>query len=720
MTQPSTTRTPVLSSLLARASLLLFGYLAVVIVFFVSWIHHKDKHFLEATDTRLRTAAAVLPYLLAEDFHDRAVNATAIGMEEELRNRENFNAFVRDNDLVYAYTLVKSDGKLHFSSPTISPAEAQSRRSWYFYPYEDAPPELSRALDEGHDVSLTYKDDWGDFHTTCLFETSPGGRPYLACADVETSDLEAVYTSHMLLGLGGAVALLGFLAPLFFLIRHFYRMHMTELAGTHEKTQVHLELLSTLVHRLPVGLMLVQPDNRISLVNPAFTALTGYSREDIPTRNAWFRRIYPNVRDRRRYLKDWAHTLKNAEDATTQMRITRKDGTSRSLSQQLRLLEDGRILIILDDVTGEQENQARVRQDMERLRTILDAMQVGIAVVGVSDRRIRYVNPRLTEMTGWSQGMLHNALCYRHLGRQCESQCPVIDRGEVVQNREVQLAAADRSPWHVLKSVVRAEIGGEAVVIESFSDITGPKKLEMSLTAAREATEKINRDTSAFLTEMNRRLHASLHAAVVPLKMLQNKVPEEVRNFAVAVQTAVKEFQDMLRQALELSALSPRDIAEEPFAARLLATSLGDLYEKAGEKGVSFVCRTAPDLPDTLLGDMPRIVRILHNLAEESIASTEQECVRLEISPLPFRHSSGRGIVHFGLYETPLDPDEKSAPHLFGEAGTALHSHAEAGMGVVLARRLLGIMGSGLCVMTDSNGRTEAHFSLPLIPPETR
>ena len=58
------------------------------------------------------------------------------------------------------------------------------------------------------------------------------------------------------------------------------------------------------------------------------------------------------------------------------------DVTSRSLSQQLRLLEDGRILIILDDVTGEQENQARVRQDMERLRTILDAMQVKIAVVG--------------------------------------------------------------------------------------------------------------------------------------------------------------------------------------------------------------------------------------------------------------------------------------------------------------------------------------------------
>ena len=245
----------------------------------------------------------------------------------------------------------------------------------------------------------------------------------------------------------------------------------------------------------------------------------------------------------------------------------------------------------------------------------------------------------------------------------------------MVQNREVQLAAADRSPWHVLKSVVRAEIGGEAVVIESFSDITGPKKLEMSLTAAREATEKINRDTAAFLTEMNRRLHASLHAAVAPLKMLQNKVPEEVRNFAVTVQTAVKEFQDILRQALELSALSPRDIAEEPFAACLLATSLEDLYEKAGEKGVSFVCRTAPDLPDTLLGDMPRIVRILHNLAEESIASTEQECVRLEISPLPFRHSSGRGIVHFGLYETPLDPDEKSAPHLFGEAGTDRKAH---------------------------------------------
>lgn len=111
-------------------------------------------------------------------------------------------------------------------------------------------------------------------------------------------------------------------------------------------------------------------------------------------------------------------------------------------------------------------------------------------------------------------------------------------------------------------------------------------------------------------------------------------------------------------------------------------------------------------------------LRTAASLVESSIAVTEQECVRLEISPLPFRHVSGRGFVHFGLYEVRLEPSGAPVRHFFDEGGMVFPAGARTDTGMLLARRLPAIMDSGLCVMAEGRGCGEAHFSLPLTLPE--
>jgi signal transduction histidine kinase len=106
--------------ILTRAVLLLLIYVAVVATLTRAWTRLENRNFLKATDDRLYVASRSLRYLLAEDFHDRAMDKDSISFEEELRNREKFNEFAKVNDLSYVYTVVRKDGGLFFSAPTVT------------------------------------------------------------------------------------------------------------------------------------------------------------------------------------------------------------------------------------------------------------------------------------------------------------------------------------------------------------------------------------------------------------------------------------------------------------------------------------------------------------------------------------------------------------------------------------------------------------------------
>ena len=333
--------------ILPRAVLLLLVYVAVVATLTMAWTRLENRNFLKATDDRLHVASRSLKYLLAENFHDRAVDKDSISFEEELRNREKFNEFAKINDLIYVYTVVRKDGGLFFSAPTVTEEEAREQKVWYFHPYADAPEEFHQALNDGRDCALSYSDEWGNFRTVCIFESSPAGNPYLSCSDVEIQNLAVVQTRHMLTSLAVGILFMSFLVPAGLLIRRFYRAHVEELDASHRETRTHLNMLDTLIQRLPMGLMVIQPDNRVSLVNPAFTELTGYELGDISTRNSWFRRAHPDVRTRTRLLRVWAQRIKGVEGPGTQAPVTCRDGSSKIFNLQSRLLEDRRILVIM-------------------------------------------------------------------------------------------------------------------------------------------------------------------------------------------------------------------------------------------------------------------------------------------------------------------------------------------------------------------------------------
>jgi len=222
-------------------------YASAVIAYAIWSNNQKTSRMLTEIDRRMLVTARSLKYMLAEDFHDRAVDETSISYEEELANRKKISDFCRQTEFKWIYTVVEKDGKFYFSAPTVSEEEARQRRSWYFYPYADIPEEFVRAYRQNTIVYVNYSDQWGSFRSIAVPEISPGGRRYLACADYETGRLDALKKTTLVESVLTALFFLACSVPFIVLIGHFLRGTASRLSRMNAELKKHRDHLEELV-----------------------------------------------------------------------------------------------------------------------------------------------------------------------------------------------------------------------------------------------------------------------------------------------------------------------------------------------------------------------------------------------------------------------------------------------------------------------------------------
>ena len=211
-----------------------------------SYKEHK-KTLLTKIDSGLLQAARSLKYLLASDFHDRALAPDSIGRDEELRNRKLVTDFGVESGFKWVQTIVEKDGRFYFSAPSVSEEEARERESWYFYPYEDIPAEFVQGFRDNRPVFLEFTDQWGTYRSVALPETSPGGRRYIAEADRDISEIHRLLRNNLLQS--AAVATYFFLAglPFLLLLAHVYRVHTADLRRLNAELRTHKDNLEVQV-----------------------------------------------------------------------------------------------------------------------------------------------------------------------------------------------------------------------------------------------------------------------------------------------------------------------------------------------------------------------------------------------------------------------------------------------------------------------------------------
>ena len=135
---------------------------------------------------------------------------------------------------------------------------------------------------------------------------------------------------------------------------------------------IHFQII---IENSPVAYALNDDKHNITYLNPEFVRTFGYTREDIPTLEAWWPAPIPIRNDRRHLIEEWGRRRGIAEETGTpfepmEVTIRAKDGTDRIVVAYAAGLEAafaGARPVVLFDITKRREAEAEQRHLQEAL-----------------------------------------------------------------------------------------------------------------------------------------------------------------------------------------------------------------------------------------------------------------------------------------------------------------------------------------------------------------
>jgi len=144
---------------------------------------------------------------------------------------------------------------------------------------------------------------------------------------------------------------------------------VTEQVRAEQALQESERRLAIMVENLPAGAAYIEGET--IFLNRGAEEISGYTRAEVPTLDAWFRAAYPNNHGeiRRRYYA----AREAGAPVSVELQITRKDGTLRWIHFSAYLSKHGEVWKLMD-VTNYREAAEALRHERALLQGIMDAI----------------------------------------------------------------------------------------------------------------------------------------------------------------------------------------------------------------------------------------------------------------------------------------------------------------------------------------------------------
>ena len=308
-----------------------------------------------------------------------------------------------------------------------------------------------------------------------------------------------------------------------------------------------------------------------------------------------------------------------------------------------------------------------------------------------------------------------------------------VAQGLGVEQYETVRLRKDGSPVHVSTTLspitdVDGRITGIATLCRDISERKRAEaallEREEQLAAARDQAMEASRLKSQFLSNTSHEIRTPMTVIVGMNELLldteldptQRRFAEGVGRGCAALLAVVSDILDFSKIEAGRMQLDLSDVELRP----LLEETTGALVAVAGDKGLRLSCEWSEDLPETLLGDGPRLRQVLLNLMSNAVKFTDAGYVVVRAGRRPGPDAAVRfEVVDSGIGIAPDDKDLLFQP--FSQVdGSDTRAHGGTGLGLAICKQLVEAMGGRIGVESSPGSGSTFWFEVPFEEPDAQ
>ncbi len=592
---------------------------------------------------------------------------------------------------------------------------------------------LLRAMKE--EERGTLKHSWQNINYLSSYETLEGSG-WIVVASRRVAPEEASFPAWIAapaVVLGAAL-----LAALFLLLRRLFAMSrahrslqdesrslLRDLRQTEDNWAIEHERTQVMLRATSEAIFVMDTQGRILTVNDAMLRCLRYDAEaDVVGRSA--HELFHHTReDGSPYpVEECPLFTAICQGSSASMSVTtlwRKDGTHFLATARIMPLRRNNELVgavgVFLDVTEMHAREA-IRQAVFSAST--DAYLIfddSLAVEDVNPTGLRLFN--VADFGAFKLGVEQNRLLRAAAPGEDAlwvAARKALDRGK--ERREITLLDANGEEIPCEISMVRVDLGHKRAVFANIHDLRIVRRTESALMEARDAAEEANRAKSDFLARMSHEIRTPMNAIMGMAHLcLQTRLTIKQRNYLAKIQEASHSLLSMVNDILDFSKTGSESMALEVGSFRmdaLLDALAVNVAPRAEKKGLTFLIRLDPRLPQEMVGDSLRLSQVLQALAGNAVKFTErgEVVVRADLE----NQDENSVLVHFRVSDTGIGMSHEQMSKLFLPFSQADDSSTRrfggAGLGLAIGKSLVELMGGQIWVESDLGAGSVFHLTL--------